>query len=77
MDELTLLRQFRADVPASLRARQQARERLERLIEGRRYRHRPRLPALIAAIALLIARSAAQPTGSPASNFSATQLLTP
>ena len=55
MDELTLLRQFRADVPLSLRARQQARERLERLIEGRRHRHRPRLLVIVAALVLLIA----------------------
>lgn len=55
MDELTLLRQFRADVPRPLRAQQQTRERLERMIDGRRGRRSPRLLVLLAALALLIA----------------------
>jgi hypothetical protein len=55
MDELALLRQFRADVPRPLRAQQQARERLEQLIAGGRRRRSPRLVVLLAALALLIA----------------------
>ncbi len=55
MDELTLLRQFRADVPLSLVARQQVRGRLERLISGRRRKRRPRLAVVLAAFVLLIA----------------------
>jgi hypothetical protein len=54
MDELTMLRQFRADVPRSLQARRQARERLEQLTRGGR-RRRPRLVIILAAFALLIA----------------------
>ena len=55
MDELTLLRAFRANVPRSPQARQQAHERLERMIGGRRERRSPRLLVLLAAITLLIA----------------------
>lgn len=55
MDELTLLRSFRADVPRPLRSREQAHERLERLIAGRRDWRSPRLLVLLAGIALLIA----------------------
>ncbi len=55
MDELTLLEQFRADIPRPLLARQQARERLERMIAGGSRRRWPRLLALLAAVALLIA----------------------
>ena len=55
MDELTLLRAFRADVPRPLRARQQAHERLERAISGCTDRRSPRLLVLLAAFALLIA----------------------
>ena len=54
MDDLTLLQQFRANVPQSLHGREQARARLERLIAPRP-RRRSRLLVLVAAVALLIA----------------------
>lgn len=54
MDDLSSLRQFRADVLPAPRAREQAHERLQSFIVGRR-RRRPGLIALVAAGALLLA----------------------
>jgi hypothetical protein len=54
MDDLSSLREFRADALSSPRARAQAAERLQTLIAGQR-RQRQRLIVVVAAAALLLA----------------------